>query len=65
MKKIWQLAIQLQIWRDEHGQDLIEYAMIAGFLAVTSGMALPGCALKISTVLSKVTSTMTGAAAQS
>ena len=46
----------LQIWKNEHGQDLIEYAMIAGFLAVVSGMFMPGVARDLSTVYSKVSS---------
>jgi pilus assembly protein Flp/PilA len=43
-----------QIWKNAHGQDLIEYAMIAGFIAVVSGMFMPGAARDISTVYSKV-----------
>jgi len=65
MQRIWQMMVSLRIWRDQHGQDLIEYAMIAGFIAVVSGMFLPSITQDISTVFSKVASTMTKAAATS
>jgi len=65
MRKIWKAVIQLQIWREEHGQDLVEYAMIGGFLAVASGVCMPGVAKNISTVFSKISTTMTSAASQS
>jgi pilus assembly protein Flp/PilA len=42
-----------QIRRDSRGQDLIEYALLAGFVAVAAGAILPGAARD---VLSKVTS---------
>jgi len=52
----------LEIWKNEHGQDLIEYAMIAGFIAVVSGMFMPNVARDISTVYSKISSAVKGAA---
>jgi len=55
----------LRIWSDQHGQDLIEYAMIAGFIAVVSGMFMPSVSQDISTVFSKVASTMSKAASTS
>ena len=48
--------IFLEIWKNKHGQDLIEYAMIAGFIAVVSGMFMPNAARDISTVYSKISS---------
>ncbi len=65
MHKMWQLLISLQIWKNQDGQDLIEYAMIAGFIAVVSGVVMPNVTQDISMVFSKVASTMTGAAATS
>jgi len=54
--------IALPIWRDTQGQDLIEYALMAGFVAVAAGALMPGVSTSISTVFSKVASVMTAAA---
>jgi pilus assembly protein Flp/PilA len=57
MKLIW----KLRIWHDTHGQDLIEYALMAGFVAVAAGAIMPGVATSISKIFSKVGSVMKGA----
>ena len=41
------------------GQDLIEYALMAGFVAVAAGAIMPGVASNISSIFSKVASVMT------
>ena len=46
---------------DERGQDLIEYAMMAGFVAVAAGAFMPGIATSVSTVFSQVGSLLTSA----
>ena len=48
--------------RDTRGQDLIEYALMAGFVAVAAGALMPGVSTSISTVFSKVASVMALAA---
>ena len=48
-------------WTDCEGQDLIEYALMAGFVAVAGGAAFPPVATSISAIFSKVGSVMTGA----
>jgi len=48
---------------DIKGQDLIEYALMAGFVAVAAGALMPSVATSISTVFSKITSVMADAAA--
>ena len=53
---------RLEIWRDEHGQDLIEYALMAGFVAVAAGAIMPTVSSSISKIFSKVSSVMTNAA---
>jgi len=53
---------RLQIWQDDHGQDLIEYALMAGFVAVAAGAIMPGVSTEISRIFSKVSSVMTQAA---
>lgn len=55
--KIW----QENICKDQRGQDLIEYALMAGFVAVAAGAIMPGVATSISTIFSKVASVMTAA----
>ena len=62
MKRLINAVIRFQIWKDSQGQDLIEYALMAGFVAVSAGALMPNIATSISTVFSKVGSVMTGAA---
>lgn len=52
----------LRIWQDDHGQDLIEYALMAGFVAVAAGAIMPGVSSSISKIFSRVSSVMTQAA---
>lgn len=54
----------LKFWRNKSGQDLIEYALMAGFVAVSAGAVMPGVASSISTIFSMVSSVMSGAASQ-
>lgn len=53
-----------RIWTDGQGQDLIEYALLAGFVAVAAGALIPGVANDISQILSKVQSMMPWAASR-
>ena len=64
MTRIANLAWKLRIWKDNRGQDLIEYALMAGFVAVAAGAIMPGVATSISTIFSKISSTMSSAATQ-
>ena len=61
MKNVMKLVWQLRIWKDTRGQDLIEYALMAGFVAVAAGAIMPNVATSISTIFSKVGSVMTAA----
>ena len=65
MKQITNLVWKLRIWKDNRGQDLIEYALMAGFVAVAAGAIMPNVASSISTIFSKISSVMTAAASQS
>ena len=56
-----ELCIRLR--RDVHAQDLIEYALMAGFIAVASAAVMPQIASSISTVFSKISSVMAATAA--
>jgi len=44
---------------------LIEYALMAGFVAVAAGAIMPGVATSISTLFSQVASVLTAAATAS
>ena len=58
------LLLKLQILKDRKGQDLIEYALMAGFVAVAAGAIMPGVATSISTIFSKIASVMSNASTQ-
>ena len=62
MRHFTKAVLALKIWRDKHGQDLIEYALMAGFVAVAAGALMPNVASSISTVFSKISSVMAAAA---
>jgi pilus assembly protein Flp/PilA len=65
MTRINGFILKMKIWKDTRGQDLIEYALMAGFVAVAAGAIMPGIATSISTIFSKIASVMTSAASQS
>ena len=62
MTHIIRLLVKAQIWKDQRGQDLIEYALMAGFVAVAAGAIMPGVASSINVVFSKINSIMVDAA---
>jgi pilus assembly protein Flp/PilA len=65
VKRIINLFWKLTIWKDTQGQDLVEYALMAGFVAIAAGSIMPGVSRSISTIFSKISSTMSAAASQS
>jgi Flp pilus assembly pilin Flp len=60
----WGVQWGLRLWKTTNGQDLIEYALLAGFVAVAAGAIMPGVATSISTVFSQIASVMGIAANQ-
>jgi len=62
MKKLNSLIWKLRIMKDTRGQDLIEYALMAGFVAVAAGAIVPGVASSIKTIFSKVNTVMASSA---
>jgi Flp pilus assembly pilin Flp len=64
MQKVSKLVYRILFWKDTRGQDLIEYALMAGFVAVAAGAIMPGVSTNISRIFSKVGSVMTAAASQ-
>jgi len=65
MSRITNLVLKLKVLKDTRGQDLIEYALMAGFVAVAAGAIMPNVATSISTIFSKISSVLTVAASQS
>ena len=63
MKHLTVSIQKLCIWKDTRGQDLIEYALLAGFVAVAAGAAMPPVADHVSVIFSKAQSLLTQAAA--
>jgi Flp pilus assembly pilin Flp len=54
-----------RLWRNRRGQDLIEYALMAGFVAVAAGAIMPNVASSISVIFSQISSVLTSASTQS
>ena len=52
------LILKVRELMNTSGQDLIEYALMAGFVAVAAGAVMPGVADSISTIFSKVGSVL-------
>ena len=60
MKKLFVLVSRLT--REDRGQDLVEYALLAGFIAVAAGALLPGISSSISIIFSRMASVLSAAA---
>jgi pilus assembly protein Flp/PilA len=50
--------LKLRIWVDHRAQDLMEYALMGGFVAVAAGAIMPGVAVSISQIFSRVISVL-------
>ena len=61
MHKLQQFIVRLV--KDRKGQDMVEYALLAGFVAVAAGALLPGISDSISTIFSRMASVVSAAAA--
>ena len=48
-----------RLWQDTEGQDLVEYALMVGMVAVAAVAAMPALTGTLSTVFSKIGSTVT------
>jgi pilus assembly protein Flp/PilA len=53
---------RLRIAKDTRGQDLIEYALMAGFVAVAAGAIVPGVASSITTIFSRINTILSSSA---
>jgi len=59
------LILLMRAWRDRRGQDLIEYALMAGFVAVAAGAIMPNVASSISVIFSQISSVLSSASTES
>ncbi len=59
MNKLYSFIVRLS--QDERAQDMVEYSLLAGFIAVAAGAVLPGISTSISTIFSKMASVTTAA----
>ncbi len=46
--------LRLKVWKDCQGQDLVEYALAAGMVAVAAVAAMPALSSTVSNVFSKI-----------
>jgi len=54
MTRIKQAILQLQVWKDTSGQDLVEYALAAGLVAVAAVACMPGLSGTVNNVFNKI-----------
>jgi pilus assembly protein Flp/PilA len=54
MKRIEECVLKLQVWKDTSGQDLVEYALAAGMVAVAAVACMPALSSVVSNVFTKI-----------
>ena len=54
MKRINECILRLKVWKDTSGQDLVEYALAAGMVAVAAVACMPALSSVVSNVFSKI-----------
>jgi Flp pilus assembly pilin Flp len=64
MKKLNTLIWKLRIMKDTRGQDLIEYALMVGFIAVAAGAVIPGVVTSIRSIFEKISGVLVNSAKQ-
>ena len=60
MNKLYSFIVRLS--QDERAQDMVEYSLLAGFIAVAAGAVLHGISTSISQIFSKMASVTNAAA---
>jgi Flp pilus assembly pilin Flp len=56
MDRVLQQVLRWRIWSERRGQDLVEYALLAGFVAVAAGVFIPDVSAGMSTIYSRMAS---------
>ncbi|MDR3703199.1 MAG: Flp family type IVb pilin [Candidatus Sulfopaludibacter sp.] len=54
MKRLQEGILKLQVWNDTSGQDLVEYALAAGLVAVAAVACMPGLSGTVNAVFTKI-----------
>lgn len=54
MKQLRHTILTLRVWKDTRGQDLVEYALAAGLVAVAAVACMPGLSGTVSNVFTKI-----------
>lgn len=55
----------LNFWREEDGQDMVEYALLLGFIVVCAAAILTTTRTQMSTIWSTINSSLSSAISQS
>jgi pilus assembly protein Flp/PilA len=58
MKKLIEIVWRGRLWKETKGQDLVEYALLAGFITVAVAAAFPPMNGGLETIFSKIQSLM-------
>ena len=61
MRKMFERMTQARLWKDTQGQDLVEYALTAGLVAVAAVAAMPSLTTTVNNVFSKIGSIINSA----
>jgi len=61
MLRLFQAVASSRLWKDTRGQDIVEYALMVGFVTVAVGAGFPPASGSISTIFSRITSLMIAA----
>ena len=56
MKTVVDWLWRWTIWKDSHGQDMVEYALLAALVAVGSGLFMPELQESMGTIYSRMKS---------
>jgi pilus assembly protein Flp/PilA len=54
MRRIQTQILKLVVWKDTSGQDLVEYALAAGLVAVAAVACMPGLSGTVNNVFTKI-----------
>jgi pilus assembly protein Flp/PilA len=55
-------SILKRLWKEEEGQDLIEYALLVALIALTAAAAFPPVAASLTTLFGRASTCLTGGA---
>ena len=59
MSKLAELLKHSRLWKDQRGQDMVEYALMGGFISVVVAATFPPIGGGLVTIFSKVASLLT------